>query len=55
MRASFARNLCLWLLGPATFAGAPEVTGTRAEAAEKEKGLSSQVADVDYALGSSTG
>jgi hypothetical protein len=38
------RALCalwLWLLGRATFAGAPEVTGTRAEAGEEEKGLSS--------------
>jgi hypothetical protein len=41
--------LWLWLLGRATFAGAPEVTGTRAVAGEEEKGLSSQVADVDYA------
>jgi len=34
-------RLWLWLLGRATFAGAPEVTGTRAEAGEEEKGLSS--------------
>jgi hypothetical protein len=43
-----AAELWLWLLGRATFAGAPEGTGTRAEAGEEEKGLSPQVVDVDF-------
>ena len=38
--ASDSELLWLLLLGRATFAGAPEVTGTSAEAGEEEKGLS---------------
>ena len=40
-RARAPALLWLWLLGRATFAGAPEVTGTSAEAGEEEKGLAS--------------
>ena len=42
-------RLWLWLLGRATFAGARR-SRDEGEAREEEKGLSSQVADVDYAL-----